>query len=116
PTGAKTATVVLPLTDATLGKYNITVVLDPSSVNPTTVSCAGCFTVAGAAVALDGTAPVTPNVAGQGAQNWKLTFKGTGFTRGMRVAIPDVTVHDVTFVSSTQFTALTDVAPTATTG
>ena len=38
-----------------------------------------------------------------------LTFKGTGFTRGMQVSIPDVTVHDVTYVSPTQITAKVDM-------
>jgi hypothetical protein len=110
-----TATLVIPSGTA-LGAYNVTVVLDPNSATPKTATCGGCFTVTGAAFQLDPNAPVTPNDGGRGVQDRKLTFKGTDFTRGMDVSIPDVTVHDVTFVSSTQITALVDIAQDAVTG
>jgi len=107
-------TAVFDLTNAARGRYNVTLVLDPANAAASTVSCIGCFTVTGAEADLDATTPVTPTAGGQGATNRKLTFKGTGFTKGMQVSIADVTVHDVTFVSPVEITALVDIAPNVT--
>lgn len=105
------------LRNAAVGKYNVTVVLDPANGDlAKTVSCAGCFTVTGTALTLDSTTPVSPAKAGQGATNWKLVFKGTGFTNGMQVQIPDVTTDSVSFVSPNEIWAFVDVAPDAATG
>ena len=112
-TSSTQGSAVFDLTNAALGRYNVTVVLDPAAATPTKAACTGCFTVTGEALNLDGTSPVSPNNGGQGAINRLLTFKGTGFTTGLDVKIPDVTVHDVTFVSSTRFTAQVDLAPNA---
>jgi hypothetical protein len=114
--GPKQGTRTFDLTNAALGAYNVSIVLDPTAATPTTVSCIGCFTVTGTAFTLDAAAPVTPNDAGQGVKDRLITFKGTNFTKGMTVSIPEVTVHDVIFKSSTEVTALVDVARDAATG
>jgi len=114
---AKHGSAIFDITHAALGHYNVTVVLDPAAGSPTIVSCVGCFTVTGQALALDATAPVSPSTGGQGVLNRLLTFKGMGFTKGMTVSIPDVTVHDVTYRAATSdITALVDIASDAPTG
>jgi hypothetical protein len=114
PVTANQASAGFNLLDAAPGKYNLTVVLNPGAVSPTSWQCTGCVTVTGTAIT---TTAVNPANGGQGATDRQITITGTHFSHGMTVGIGGgVTVHDVAFVSPTTLTALVDVPTTASTG
>jgi hypothetical protein len=101
-------TALFDLTNAAPGPYNAIV-----TQGNTVLTCSGCFTVTGSSPSLTS---VTPNTGGQGAVNRAITLVGTGFSRGEQVAIAGTSVHDVTFVSPTQLTALVDIPSNLATG
>jgi hypothetical protein len=59
---------------------------------------------------------LTPSGGGQGAVNRAVTINGTNFSRGMKVTITDVSVHDVVFISRTQLSIKVDIPSTAPAG
>jgi hypothetical protein len=91
------------------GPYNVVV-----TTGPVTKSCSGCFTVTAAAPTLS---TVTPSTGGQGATGRTITLTGTNFWPGETVTVSGtgVDVRNVTVVSTTQITAVLDIAQDAAT-
>lgn len=103
-----TLTAVFDFTNAAPGPYNAIVTSGARQF-----SCSSCFTVTGSTPTVTS---VTPSAGGQGAVNRATTFTGTKFSRGEQITIAGLNVHDVTFISPTQLTALVDIPLSATTG
>jgi hypothetical protein len=112
--GSHTATGTFDVRDIAPGQYSITVVKDPTSQSSPTWSCNGCLTVTGAAITTtsidrvptDGSDPLSTS-GGQGATNLTITIPGTNYSKGMQVAIPDVTVDDNSVVVNVATDVLT---------
>ncbi|MFN2540335.1 MAG: fibronectin type III domain-containing protein, partial [Mycobacteriales bacterium] len=104
-----TLTAQFDLTDAAPGPYSAIV----TAPNGSTSSCSSCFTVTGSTPSITS---ISPAAGGQGATNLPITVTGNNFSRGQQLAITDVSVHDVLFVSRTTLTAKVDIAPDAPTG
>lgn len=113
PAGADSANTAVDLTSAALGYYDVTFVADSTNPSSLTWSCIRCFTATGTAT---GAVTITPNNGGVGATNRPVKITGTNFSHGMSVTIDGLTVHDVTFVSTTEVDAQVDIPSNAATG